>query len=154
MKHNNIRAGIIMLVILIASIGITSGELPDDRRVNVEDDDSYKNHNFSVVKQGFVYESHSPLVANEIALVTRYDNISVNIEDISRTKARTVLFNVSTGTEVVLVPISLDGRQVKTVAVNGTKVRIGLIELWRGQNCGFLKTEIMIVRPKIYTEEK
>ena len=141
----------LVLVILIASIGIVSGET-SDREVNVEEDDLWKNHNYLTVKQNFDYEKYSPFVVNKIVFTTTHDNISVNVEDISRTKARTVLFNVSNGTECILISISLDGRQVKTVAINGTKIRIGLIELWRGQNCGFLKTEIMIVKPCVEKE--
>ena len=141
----------LVFAILIANVSIVSGET-SDREVNVEEDDLWKNHNYLTVKQNFDYEKYSPFVVNKIVFTTTLDNISVNVEDISRTKARTVLFNVSNGTEVVLVPISLDGRQVKTVAINGTKVRIGLIELWRGQNCGFLKTEIMIVKPRMEKE--
>ena len=151
MKQIN-TACIVMFAIFIASMGVASGEIPDDQEVNVEDNDLWKNHNYLTVKQNYIYEKHSPLVINKIVFTIVRNNISVSIEDISRTKARTVLFNVSNGTEYVLVPISLDGRQVKTVAINGTKVRIGLIELWRGQNCGFLKTEIMIVKPRMEKE--
>jgi len=141
----------LVFAILIANVSIVSGET-SDREVNVEGDDLWKNHNYLTVKQNFDYEKYSPFVVNKIVFTTTHDNISVNVEDISRTKARIVLFNVSNGTEYVLVPISLDGRQVKTIAINGTKVRIGLIELWRGQKCGFLKTEIMIVKPRMEKE--
>lgn len=152
MKRINIISGIVMFAILIASASIVSGEISDKREVSIEEDELWKNHDYSTTKQKFVYEKRSPFVVNEILFITKCDNISVNVEDISRTKARIVLFNVSNGTEYVLVPISLDERQVKTIAINGTKVRIGLIELWRGQNCGFLKTEIMIVKPRTEKE--
>ena len=100
----------LVFAILIANVSIVSGEIPSDREVDVKENDLWRNHHFSIVKQDFDYEKRSPLVVNKIVIVIEYDNISVNVEDISRTKARTVLFNVSNGTEVVLVPISLDGR--------------------------------------------
>lgn len=136
-----------MLAILIAGINISSGEIPDKREVNIEQDKLWKNHNYSTVEQHFDYEKRSPLVVNELVLVTKQDNFTVNVEDVSRTE-RMVLFNVSNGTEYVLVLISLDGRQVETATINETKVRIGLMKLFRGQNCGFMETEIMIVKPR------
>ena len=151
-RINIIIPSVVMLAVLIASVSIVSGEIPDDKEIRIENNDLWKNHNYSTVKQDYIYEKHSPVVANKLSIQTGIEKVSVSIEDISRNKKRTVLFNVSDGTEYVLIPISLDGRQVKSVAINGTKVRIGLIELWRGQNCGFLKTEIMIVKPRMEKE--
>ncbi|MCK5475995.1 MAG: hypothetical protein KAI71_05450 [Candidatus Pacebacteria bacterium] len=150
MKQMNIGSRIVIFAILIASAGIVSGET-FDREVNMEEDDLWGKYNYSLVSQHFDYEKSSSFVVNKIVLITEQDNFTVSVEDVSK-KERTVLFNVSNGTKVALALVTLDGRQVETVTVNGTKIRIGLIELFRGQNRGFLETEIMIVKPRVEKE--
>ena len=150
MKQINIGSRIVIFAILIASAGIVSGET-FDREVNIEEDDLWEKYNYSVVSQHFDYEKCSPFVANELILMIRLDNFTVNVEDVSKSE-RTVLFNVSNGAEIVFVLVTLDGRQIEIVTVNGTRIRIGLIELFRGQSRGFLETEIMIVKPCVEKE--
>lgn len=139
----------IILVVLTATVLIAN--VTNAQTLDLKNSPTFTNYNFAIVEQVF---NNTPgktsalaTPAEPILIATDNETIAVSLAEWGDDSRFGVIVKISNGSHSALMPLERGwGTQVDERIIGKLKIRVGLMEIFRGRNIEFTRLGIFITK--------